>query len=260
MRSRLQMCFIVVLTVILTAFPLMSQVGAQTCSTTANIAVLGDQPPANDNLVDWLISQGIPATRVFWDEEFLGDVASFDIIIFNRTTAPTQGEFVQFLADTDSSGAGVVFLSGSSGFASGIGQLWTHIGNPSVLLQAFSNVSLYKFYDVLEAHPILDGFEVGDRIRFDESDDFVFKKVTWFDGYTGAGRQVLGNAGQWFRGDRVKGPGIGAQERSNNRHALLSLHQVSVSFSPSEWNEDASRIFLNAMAWVAPADAPFDCN
>jgi hypothetical protein len=114
---------------------------AASCSTTANIAVLGDLPPGNDDLVDWLSTQGIAAKRVFWDDPgFLASVPSFDLIIFNRANAERK-DFLRFLADTDRSSAGVVFLAGgSSGFSSGIGQLWTHLNNPSVFQQDFSSV------------------------------------------------------------------------------------------------------------------------
>lgn len=240
----------------------VARAGTQACSGTAHIAVVGDLPPANDDLAAWLVSQGLDAERVFWEEGFLDNVAAFDLVIFNRQFSPwpTTQEFLGFLADTDSAGAGVVFLAGgSSGLASGIGQLTTHVGNPSSIGQDYSSVSLYRFYDVLAPHPILDGFAVGDRIRFDESSDFELKRVNWFQGYTGNGRQVLGNAGFWFRGDQVKGPGIGAQQRPNNRHALLSLHEISASFGPSEWNDAATRIFLNSLEWTAPAEDPISC-
>lgn len=234
---------------------------ATNCTTNAAVAVLGDLPPANDDLAEWLAGRGIPATRVFWDETFLAQVQSYDLIIFNRALNSSATEFLKFLADTDSAGAGVVFLGDrSNGYASGIGQLWTHTGNPSQIWSDYSSVSLYKFYDALAAHPVLDGFTAGERIVFDEANDFEFKEVFWFEGYQGGGRQIVGNAGFWFRGDQVKGPGIGVQERPNNRHALLSLHGVVPSWSPSMWDNEATQIFLNSMEWAAPADTPVVCN
>jgi subtilisin family serine protease len=212
-----------------------------------SVAVLGD---LNGMLGAFLDDNGIPSTEITWTD----DPTVFDVIIVSRPGNPGQGVFLDFLDATDAAGTGVVFLDQWSTLGNGIWLLWQHVGNPATRSTNFSSAIPHLFYEVVEEHPILDGFAVGEQILFEDST--TFKDHAWFSGYEGEGRQVIGLAG---RGDTgVVGDGIGVQERDNNRHALLSMHAPTAFVAPSNWSDDAGQIFLNAVSWVA-AGAAFDC-
>jgi subtilisin family serine protease/N-acetylneuraminic acid mutarotase len=213
-----------------------------------DVGIMGDQ---NGLLAAFLAAQGIPSSPLV----FGGDVSAFDVIIVNRPGNPGQAAFLQFLADTDAAGTGVVFLDTWSTFGNGIWQLWTHTGNPATRNIGDGTAIPFLYYEVLQEHPILDGFEVGEEVLFEQSS--TFHDHAWFGGYEGDGRMVIADAG---RGDTgIVGSGIGVQERVNNRHALLSMHAAGPFTQPSFWSADGGQIFVNAIEWVAEG-ASFGCE
>jgi hypothetical protein len=118
----------------------------------------------------------------------------------------------------------------------------------------FSSLIDYLYYEVTEEHPILEGFEVGDEVIFDEVT--TFKDHAWFEGYADEdeGRRVIADAARDDLG--VRGGGIGVDERANNRHVLLSMHAASAFVDPTDWHPDSEQVFLNALNWVAPPPDP----
>jgi subtilisin family serine protease/N-acetylneuraminic acid mutarotase len=224
----------------------------------AKIAVMSD--PSADPITGFLAGQGIPATKVSWGD----DISPYDVIVINGAPAaegggdPGQQAFLQFLADTDAAGTGVVFLDqwSTAGRGNGVWLLWQHLGNPSTRGTGFSSSIPYLYYEVVQEHPVLEGFEVGDEVVFDSvsgSKDFA-----WFGGYEGEGRQVIANAGRADTG--VVGQGIGVQERENNRHVLLSMHGSTPFNGPRFWHQDGKQVFLNSLEWAAGEDVPFECQ
>lgn len=214
----------------------------------AAVGILGDQ----DGLIGaHLAEQGIPTTALAWGD----DMSGFDAIVVNRPGDPGQEDFLQFLADTDAAGTGLVLLDTWSVSGNGIVLMQTHTGNPPVRDRGFSGSIPYLYYEVVAEHPVLDGFSVGDEIIFDDSSGD--KDHAWFDGYTGDGTTVLANAARADEG--VQGQGIAVQQRDNNRHVLLSMHAASTFTDPTNWHEDGAQVFRNALAWVA-GGAEFACN
>lgn len=222
------------------------------------IGVLGDFRNA---LAEVIEAEGVSHGEFEWGD----DPSAFDVIVVNRGTDPGAEGFAQFLADTDAAGTGVVFLDNWSSFGGfeGIAHLSQHTGNPSERATGSASRSAELYYQVVEEHPILDGYEVGDQVVTDTTDDF--KVYAYFDGYTGDGRKVIANAGNTEEG--VVGGGIGVQQRDENRHALLSMHAATVVLSPADnqpqhwvpelWTDDARQLFRNALEWVSPTS--FDC-
>lgn len=214
----------------------------------AAIGILGDQ---NGLIAAHLAEQGIPTTPLAWGD----DMSGFDAIVVNRPGDPGQEEFLQFLADTDAAGTGLVLLDTWSNSGNGIVLLQTHTGNPPERDRGFSGDIPYLYYEVVAEHPVLEGFSVGDEIIFDEASSD--KDHAWFNGYTGDGTTVLANAARADEG--VQGQGIAVQQRDNNRHVLLSMHAASQFTDPTNWHEDGAQVFRNALGWVA-GDAEFACN
>jgi subtilisin family serine protease len=213
----------------------------------AAVGVLGD---FNGLLGGYLASQGIPSTPLTWSD----DPTGFDVIIVNRPGNPGEQAFLDFLDATDASGTGLVMLDTWSTSGNGVWLLWQYVDNPATRATGFSSSIPYLFYEVTQAHPVLDGFNVGDEIVFDEVS--TFKDHAWFGGYEGEGRQVIGDAGRSNTG--IVGNGIAVQERDNNRHVLLSMHAAGSFTSPAFWTEDAATVFDNAVGW-ASGGATFDC-
>ncbi|MEQ7009299.1 kelch repeat-containing protein [Actinopolymorpha sp. B17G11] len=209
-------------------------------------------------IVDFLDRRGIRNDAIIaWDE----DPSEYDVIVVNEAGDPGRETFQRFLHETDAAGTGVAFLDtrSSSGddAGNGVGLLWQHLGNPSSRSSGLSSEIPHLYYRVAEAHPILDGFEVGDEIVFDESS--TSKAHSWFDGYEGEGRTVIADAGRADTGDL--GPGIGVQQRANNRHVLLSMHGADDFFEstgPLYWTPDAAKVFVNALEWAS--DTSLDCR
>jgi len=213
----------------------------------ADVGILGD---FDGELEAFLDSRGIPSTPLTWSD----DPTGFDVIIVNRPGDPGEQAFLDFLAATDASGTGLVMLDTWSTSGNGVWLLWNHLGNPATRSVGFSSSIPYLFYEVTQEHPILDGFEVGDEIIFEDAPDADHDHA-WFGGYTGEGRQVIANAGRADTG--VLGEGIGIQERANNRHVLLSMHGISLFTSVDIWTDDGKQILINSLGWASRGS--FEC-
>lgn len=225
--------------------------------TAARIGVLGD---FGGGLFDFLDSHDIPNNEFRWDVFSHDDPADYDVIVVNDPSQPTHEQFLQFLDKTDAAGTGVVWLdnsASSSDSVSGIQLLQQHLGNPSSRSSGSGAEIPDLYYRVTQNHPVLDGFDVGDKIVFDQTSDF--KNYAWFDGYQGEGRTVIADAGRSDTGDL--GPGIAVQQRANNRHVLLSMHGDAGFFGPGpqDWTPDAAQVFRNALEW-ASTDASIACH
>ncbi|NIX22084.1 MAG: hypothetical protein GWN07_20520, partial [Actinobacteria bacterium] len=92
-----------------------------------------------------------------------------------------------------------------------------------------------NFCEVPQQHPILEGYQVGDRFTHEPDESSAW--LAYFDGYEGDGRQVIAEAGR--TGDGTLGHGIGVQERANNRHVLMSIHGSSFTRNPQGWSVES---------------------
>ncbi|PSL43688.1 subtilisin family serine protease [Saccharothrix carnea] len=161
--------------------------------------------------------------------------------------------FQAFLDATDANGTGVIFTDHANTTGNGIRQLSKHTGQPvSTGYNSAGGTSAVSYYEVTAAHPIFEGYAVGDRIPLDDSTRA--KWVAWFDGYAGEGRQTIAGLGRTVEG--VMGGGIGVDQRAENRHVLLSLHGVSATRGPADWTTQATDLFLRAIDWASPAPDP----
>ncbi|MFV2021382.1 S8 family serine peptidase [Micromonospora sp. LOL_023] len=231
------------------AAPVQRCASAPGYAFSAGIGILGDE---NGQIGSFLDDQGVPTTEVGWDT----DVSGYDAIIVNRPSNPGEETFLRFLADTDAAGVGVLFLDTWSNVGgNGIYLLSQYTGNPG----ARSSGIVYDTegdlsYQVMQEHPVVEGFPLGGRIAFDETDNYS-KYYGFFDAYGGEGRMVVANAVTSEVG--TVGVGIGVQQRTNNRHVLLSMHAASYNTGPQTWHDDSARVFSNAVDWIAETE--FEC-
>ncbi|QSB13012.1 S8 family serine peptidase [Natronosporangium hydrolyticum] len=214
---------------------------------SADVGVLGDY-----EIVDHLQRRGIGGQQVDWDD----DMSAFDVIVLNRASHPTEEMFLDFLAETDAAGTGVVFLDtwdGRTG-GNGIRLLHMYLDNPSEHgAPLFYDID-YTGYQVVQEHPLLDGFELGQEL-FHNTTEYT-KYTGYFQNYGGEGRMVIANAINSDTG--ITGGGIGVQERDQNRHVLLSMHGTSFGNTPDLWHSDSVQVFENALDWSSRGD--FNCG
>jgi N-acetylneuraminic acid mutarotase len=216
---------------------------------SAGIGVLGDE---DGKIGAFLAGRGIPTTVVNWGD----DVSGYDTIIMNRPSNPGREAFLRFLADTDAAGVGVMFLdTWSNAGGNAIYMLNLYTGNPVERSSGISyDTEADLSYQVMQEHPVVAGFAPGDRIAFDETDNYS-KYYGFFNLYGDDGRTVVANA--VTSQDGTVGVGIGVQQRSTNRHVLLSMHAASYYTGPEIWHDDSTRVFLNAVDWLAETE--FEC-
>jgi hypothetical protein len=201
-----------------------------------------------------LAPRGVETAYYNWNEldkaaQHATVVLGYGILSSNYDAA----RFQAFLDATDANGTGVIFTDHAYTTGNGIRQLSAHTGQPvSTGSNTGGSTSAESFYEVTAAHPIFDGYAVGDRIPLDGSTQA--KWVAWFDGYSGEGRQTIAGLGRTV--DGVMGGGIGVDQRATNRHVLLSLHGVSATRGPADWSPAATDVFLNAIDWASPAPDP----
>ncbi|MCK0114116.1 S8 family serine peptidase [Ornithinimicrobium sp. F0845] len=195
---------------------------------------------------EYLGGYGIDAT--FFTTSQLAQIQGYDLVLWTSNyTLPTTEAFQDLLARTDASGTGIVFTDFAFGLGNGVAALSKVTGNPMTLERRNASGS-GTFYEVTQEHPVLADFQAGDRIGH-----LGGAQTAWFTGYEGEGRQVLAGAGDATRG--VSGPGIGVQERANNRHVLLSMHARGAG----SWLPESEKIFWNALDWANPSDQAFAC-
>jgi subtilisin family serine protease len=213
----------------------------------SSVAVLGD---TDNQLRDFLEGQGAQVEQVTWATL---NVADYSAVIVNRPGDPGEAAFRAFLEATDAAGTGVVFLDTWSTSGNGVFLLNKYLGNPATRNTEDDTAIQALHYEVTTAHPVVEGFAVGERIIHDESSQY--HDHAWFGGYTGEGRQVVALAGHDIAGNL--GEGIGVQQRANNRHVLLSMHGASSFTGPEYWTDETAQVLMNSIEWVSPpADEP----
>lgn len=216
------------------------------------IAMVTTDP--GDQFEDYFASRGI--TVDFFTASQITSITGYDVVLWGYNfSSVSESNFLQFLANTDAEGAGVMFLDHAFTSWNGIKTLSAHTGQPVSVTTSTSGFGQQNLYEVTQAHPILDGFAVGDQFIHEPDESSAW--LAWFDGYEGEGRQVIATAGR--TGDGILGQGIAIDERANNRHVLMSIHSSSATRGPSEWSAESDGVFWNALRWVSPADATFEC-
>jgi len=203
------------------------------------VAVLGD---FESQLTDLLQDDS-----EIWAEErdwgVVDDLSDYDVVVINRPPDPGKAAFLAFLDAASDSEVGMVFTSNWSVIWSwGISLLEWHLDDPEEQDRAYEQGDVY--YQVVEAHPIFEGWGVGDTINIIEEGD---RDHAWFWGYTGDTIAKVGSAD-----GGVKGSGVAVSSYGESMHVLLaSLGPQSFANVEEHWTTDAGTIFINAVAFAA---------
>ena len=213
-------------------------------SLPTTVAIVGERVDAYRDL---LATHGFDSTVYAWRDVL--DAARHDAIVltgaanWNRYDAA----FVEFLERTDANGSGVVFADLIADFESSVHRLARATGKPTGFGH-HTGPDQDVFYKVVAAHPVLADFSVNERIHTHWESGRRW--YGWFDGYEGEGRQTIAHLGEDRPG--VVGGGIGVHQRASNRHVIMASHQLDERGKPPGWDDDVSRIFINALNWVKP--------
>jgi subtilisin family serine protease len=192
----------------------------------------------------------------FYPVAQLDQVTGYDLVLWGyNSTSVSEQVFSDFLDTTDADSTGVMFLDHAFTTWNGIRTLSNLTGNPETAgFTSAGGAGQETYYQVTQAHPILDGFEIGQEIIVEPG---LAAWIAWFDGYEGDDREVIADVGR--ASDGIMGAGIGVQERASNRHVLLSMNSQTAGRGPNDWSDASEQIFWNAIDWTSPADASFEC-
>ncbi len=214
------------------------------------VAVLGDE---RDSLSTTLRGDAYYVENPTWDN-VIADPCRYDTIVVNHPPIPGTARFNAFLAATDSTGTGVIFLDTyrHSFTGGGIYYLYAYRSDPQQRSYSYDTSATYTFYNVTQSHPILGTGAPGDSIILENTT--TRHGAAWFDLFSGESGTILAVAGRDNTGEL--GPGIAVDERANNRHVLLSLHGASSQVDATDWTLDAEGVFLNAVNWSVGSACP----
>jgi hypothetical protein len=223
-----------------------------------SVAIVDSGASRAQQFVDEVFApRNIPTAIYDWTQLEQAAQHSTVVLGYGTTSNYNAARFQAFLDATDANGTGVIFTDHAFSTGNGIKQLSTHTGQPaSTDVDSGGSGQAESYYQVTAEHPMLAGYQVGDRIVLDNSTQA--KWVAWFDGYEGEGRRTIGAMGRTANG--IMGGGIGVDQRPNNRHVLLSTHGVSTTRGPGDWTPEATELFVSAVNWATPppaAEAPF---
>ena len=202
----------------------------------ANVAVLGDY---EFQLTALLWENGISAQPRDWD--VVSDIADYDAVVVNSPYDPGSATFIDFLDAANAAGVGVVFTSSwPESNPWGIQLLQWHLEDPAN--HDYSCCYGDVYYKVTEAHPIFDGWSVGDEITIITGGD---NDHSWFSGYSGTTIAQVGSASGGLQGDAVA---VGSYGGST--HVLLASLGPQSWTDESAWTDDARTIFINAVLFA----------
>lgn len=203
------------------------------------VAVLGDYQSQLTNLL-W--ENGIVAYEKDWD--IVTDIYEYDVVIINRPSDPGASMFLALIEAADEHRVGLVFTSSwpGSGESYGISLLQWYVGDPEGQGHTYGQGSVY--YQVVQEHPIFEGWNIGDQIYIITSGD---RDHAWFWGYSG---EVIADIGADLTG--IRGGGIAYKIlESGNKHLLLAGLAPQSFANTIHWTEKAKIILVQGVLWAS---------
>lgn len=233
-----------------------------------SVAVIGDY----DNYITTFLSeQGYSVTQYNTFEAIMPYIPEYQTIVVNWPgyweTVP-QDVFNSFVSATDAAGVGVVWLDQSySYYQTGGWLLNEYLGWPYERFDYnYAYGADYTYYKVVNADSnLIPGYNVGDRITFDQSS--TYKMYLYYydyrpDGYiTGVGTvKTVATVGYEYGGVYYDYDGYGGMYKvtrdSGAKWVLLSLHGNNYYIDTPNWTSQGAAIFLNSLAWTAAPQKP----
>lgn len=202
------------------------------------VAVLGDY---YSQLTKLLMENGILAQERGWD--IIYEIQNYDAVVLNRPGDPGRETFMALLEAADRYCVGLVFTSSWPTYDPyGISLLQWYLGDPKFQAHDYGRGSVY--YQVLQKHPIFEGWDAGDKVYIITMGD---GDHAWFWDYSGV---TVANIGADYSG--VRGGGVAFKiTDSGNRHLLLAGLAPQFYANIMHWTDYAKNIFVRGVCWVA---------
>ncbi|MCS7127783.1 MAG: hypothetical protein N3E36_00690 [Sulfolobales archaeon] len=161
---------------------------------------------------------------------------------------PSRDTFEQLINATYKLGVGIVSLNNYfeyryiKEYPYGINILYYYYRNPGSIGSDYDKGPVY--YVVNREHPILEGYETGERIYIVYGGDYDY---AWFSKWDG---EVLAYIGAETVG--VKGCGIGVKTTPHGtRWVLLAGLAPELWTNMDHWSDEAKEILLRSIAWAS---------
>ncbi|MCL0097943.1 S8 family serine peptidase, partial [Dehalococcoidia bacterium] len=201
------------------------------------VAVIGDWAGQLEELLD---ARGHLAEPRGWD--VVADMADYDVVVVNRLYDPGEAVFLDFLAEAEEHGVGLLFTSSWPWvWPWGIRLLQLHLGDPTTQRHNFGDGPV--FYEVTMSHPIFAGWGVGEEVTIIHGGD---NDHAWFEGYSGITAADVGSAALG-----VRGGGMAFTLLEENAHLLLASLGPGPWTNVPHWTDDGRTIFIRGVEWVA---------
>ncbi len=205
---------------------------------TLVVAVLGDYQA---QLIGLLMDNDISSHERDWD--IIEDMGEYDVVVVNRRYDPGEDTFLEFLDAASDNEVGVVFTNSwpVEWEPYGISLLQWYLGDPAEQGDTYGQGHVY--YRVTEAHPIFDGWEVGDDITIITGG---WQDYAWFWDSSG---HIIGSIGSEYGG--IRGDSVTVRGYGKSLHVLLAGLAPQWDTNVSHWTKDAKTIFVNAVTFAA---------
>ena len=187
-------------------------------------------------------------------ETLINDLGFYDVLIlageYVGTTElwPDRDTFESLLNKTYDLGIGIVFMNNyfeyryMKEYPYGINLLYYYLRNPRSIGSSYDQGPV--FYQVVKEHPILEGFDIGERIYIVEGGDYDY---AWFNKWDG---EILASIGAELAGIRGGGIGIKITE-AGTRWVLLAGLAPEIWTNMDHWTDEAKEIFYRSVMWAS---------
>jgi len=203
------------------------------------VAVLGD---FESQLTTLLREYGITAEERDWD--VIIEIQNYNAVIVNKPGDPGYETFLYFIQAADSNHVGLIFTSSwpGSNATYGISLLQWYLGDPQG--QGYDYRCGPVYYRVLDAHPIFEGWGLGENVYIINGGNMDH---SWFWGYSG---KTIADIGAEYKG--IRGAGIAYKIReTGNKHLLLAGLAPQRLTNVKHWTENAKQILIRGIRWVS---------
>jgi len=209
-----------------------------------NGAIWGDD---GTHLLDLMRGMGYSMVQFqdYEGDELVAGMPQYDAVVVDGVDDSADLDAV--LDAAASLGKGVIILGGYPGATSGLGALRDCSGDPAALSASWGSGPVVT--KVLAAHPVFDGFSVGQEITLVDGGD---GDCQTFAGYTGGsiGGNEMSTGYPYMIGvkDRLQTGGA--------RHVILGGLGACAFTNPEHWTYDGRRVLANALAWASDGALP----
>lgn len=217
------------------------------------VAIAGDYVSSGiPRLGTFLAANGYEVRQWSWGDvqNHVGELGDVGLVILNGNGSdPTASELTTFITAADAASVPIIAAGQYGGGA--FDDLRDTFSDPPTVDWDFTAGAIA--YRPAVAHPIFDGFAVGEPIELVRDAAGGNQQYVWFSGYSGT--ELASLEAPDPGGDGLLGDGVAYSFATpTSVHLLLaSLGAASYGYPGGEWTDDAEQVYLNAVAWALTA-------